>query len=215
MTVDLRGRSFLKEIDFTKEEFTYLIDRAEPLRGREALGDRDAAARRAEHRVDLREDVDPDAFRLRGRRARPGGPRHLPRPRRLPARPQGVDEGHGARPRPDVRRDRVPGLRPGERRDSRPIRRRPGVERPDRPVASDPDAGRRAHDARPRARPSRRWRYCYLGDARNNTANSLLVTGALLGAGRPIWPHRRRCGRPRRCAPSPTGSPRRRGHGSR
>ena len=24
--------------------------------------------------------------------------------------------------------------------------------------------------------------YCYLGDARNNTANSLLVTGALLGA---------------------------------
>ena len=33
-------------------------------------------------------------------------------------------------------------------------------------------------------RPSRskRWRYCYLGDARNNTANSLLVTGALLGA---------------------------------
>ena len=29
------------------------------------------------------------------------------------------------------------------------------------------------------ARPA--CRYCYLGDARNNTANSLLVTGALLG----------------------------------
>jgi hypothetical protein len=25
MAIDLRGRSFLKEVDFTKEEFTYLI----------------------------------------------------------------------------------------------------------------------------------------------------------------------------------------------
>ena len=36
--------------------------------------------------------------------------------------------------------------------------------------------------------------YCYLGDARNNTANSLLITGALLGmdvricAPEPLWP---------------------------
>jgi hypothetical protein len=26
MTIDLRGRSFIKEIDFTKVEFRYLID---------------------------------------------------------------------------------------------------------------------------------------------------------------------------------------------
>jgi ornithine carbamoyltransferase len=32
------------------------------------------------------------------------------------------------------------------------------------------------------ARPIDELSYCYLGDARNNTANSLLVTGALLGA---------------------------------
>ncbi len=31
-------------------------------------------------------------------------------------------------------------------------------------------------------RPAEEISYCYLGDARNNTANSLLVTGALLGA---------------------------------
>ncbi len=32
MSVDLRGRSFLKEVDFTREEFTYLIDLAAALR---------------------------------------------------------------------------------------------------------------------------------------------------------------------------------------
>ena len=32
MTIDLRGRSFLKEVDFTKQEFTYLINEAEQLR---------------------------------------------------------------------------------------------------------------------------------------------------------------------------------------
>jgi ornithine carbamoyltransferase len=43
-------------------------------------------------------------------------------------------------------------------------------------------------------KPLERVAYCYLGDARNNTANSLLVTGALLGmdvriaAPKELWP---------------------------
>jgi len=43
-------------------------------------------------------------------------------------------------------------------------------------------------------KPLERVAYCYLGDARNNTANSLLVTGALLGmdvriaAPKDLWP---------------------------
>ncbi len=43
-------------------------------------------------------------------------------------------------------------------------------------------------------KPLEQVRYCYLGDARNNTANSLLVTGALLGmdvriaAPEALWP---------------------------
>ena len=43
-------------------------------------------------------------------------------------------------------------------------------------------------------RPLAQVAYCYLGDARNNTANSLLVTGALLGmdvriaAPEALWP---------------------------
>jgi ornithine carbamoyltransferase len=44
------------------------------------------------------------------------------------------------------------------------------------------------------SKPLNRVSYCYLGDARNNTASSLLVTGALLGtdvricAPEPLWP---------------------------
>jgi ornithine carbamoyltransferase len=44
------------------------------------------------------------------------------------------------------------------------------------------------------SKPLERIAYCYLGDARNNTANSLLVTGALLGmdvricAPKVLWP---------------------------
>ena len=51
------------------------------------------------------------------------------------------------------------------------------------------------HHARPqRPKPLERVAFCYLGDARNNTANSLLVTGALLGmdvriaAPEDLWP---------------------------
>ena len=35
-------------------------------------------------------------------------------------------------------------------------------------------------------RPFKEIAYCYVGDARNNTANSLLVTGALLGTDVPL-----------------------------
>ncbi len=46
------------------------------------------------------------------------------------------------------------------------------------------------------ARPLGQVSFCYLGDGRNNTANSLLVTGALLGMDARI------CA-PARCSPRP------------
>ena len=65
----------------------------------------------------------------------------------VPDRAQGVDQGHRPRPRPDVRRDRVPRLLPGARRDPRGVRRRAGAQRADRRLPPDPDARRRAdHD---------------------------------------------------------------------
>ena len=109
---------------------------------------RAAPARRQGHRDDLREDLDPDPHRVRGRGQGPGRARDLPGAQRVADRPQGVDEGHRARPRPHLRRHRVPRLRPGERRDPGAVRRRAGVERPDRRVPPDPDPRRRAHDDR-------------------------------------------------------------------
>ena len=79
---------------------------------------RAAAPRRQGDRADLREDLDADPLRVRGGGVRPGRPRHLPRPAvGSQIGPQGVDEGHGPRARPDVRRHRVPRLRPGDRRE--------------------------------------------------------------------------------------------------
>jgi ornithine carbamoyltransferase len=55
--------------------------------------------------------------------------------------------------------------------------------------------------------------FCYLGDARNNTANSLLVTGRC-SAWTSVSPHRWRCFRRQRYGPSPQGWPARRALGS-
>ena len=115
-----RGRSFLKEADFTTEEFARRSST-----WRSCSAPRSAAATSGprlvgqEHRADLREDLDPHTVGVRGRGPRSRRARHLSRPRRDPARPQGVDRGHRPGPRTDVRRHRVPGLRPGRRRDAR------------------------------------------------------------------------------------------------
>ena len=116
--------------------------------GQAPRGDR-AAAGGPQHRADLREDLHPDPVRVRGRRPRRGRARHLPRPGRIPAGPQGVGEGHRPRARPHVRRHRVPRVRPGIRRRPRRVRRGAGLERAHRHLAPDPDAGRHPDHERP------------------------------------------------------------------
>ena len=143
--IDLRGRHLMKLADFTPEEITYLIDLAAELKAAKQRGPRGAEARRQGDRADLREGLDADALRVRGRRLRPGRARHLHRPRRLAHGPQGDGEGHRARARPHVRRDRVPRLRAGDGRGARRVGRRPGLQRAHRRVAPDPDPGRLPH----------------------------------------------------------------------
>ena len=68
---NLRNRSYVKELDFTPQSWVPSPTVAEP-EGREVLGQRATSSRREEHRPDLREDVDANQVRVRGRRARPG-----------------------------------------------------------------------------------------------------------------------------------------------
>ena len=192
--MDLQGRSLLKEVDFTKDEFLYLVDLAEQLRDEKRSGTerqrmigRNIALifEKASTRTRSAFEVGAHDQGAHVTYLGPGGVAH---------RPQGDDQGHGPGARPDVRRHRIPRLRPGDRRDAGPYRRRAGLERADRPVASHPDAGRRAHHARPRATsrstrsPTATW--AMPGTTRRN---SLLVTGALLGHGCPHRRLRRRC----------------------
>ena len=126
--------------------------------GGQAGGARGAEARRQGDRADLREGLDADALRVRGRRLRPGRARHVHRAVRLAHGPQGDGEGHGARARPHVRRDRVPRLRAGDRRGARPVGRRPDLQRAHRRVAPDADPGRLPHLPRAHPQAARRGR---------------------------------------------------------
>ena len=75
MAFNLKNRSFLKELDFTPEELRFLLQALGRAQGGQVRRLRAAAAGGQEHRPDLREDLDPHADRVRGRRPRPG--RHV------------------------------------------------------------------------------------------------------------------------------------------
>ena len=147
--MDLNGRSLLKETDLNARRVPLPGRPGQAAAGGQAPRRDRPAAGRPQHRPDLREDLHPDPVRVRGRRPRRGRARHLPRPGRIPAGPQGVGEGHRPRARPDVRRHRVPRIRPGIRGHPRRVRRGAGLERAHRHLAPDPDAGRHPDHDRP------------------------------------------------------------------
>ena len=161
---------------------SFLLDLAAELKEAKYAGTEQPRLARQEHRADLREDLDPHPLRLRGRRPRPGRPRDLPRPDRLADRPQGVDGGHRPGARPDLRRHRVP--RVAARTTSRPSAEYAGVPvwngltdewHPTQMLCDM--LTMREHCAK----HDREIAFAYLGDARNNMGNSLLVTGAMMG----------------------------------
>jgi ornithine carbamoyltransferase len=180
-SVDLRGRSFLKEIDFTKVEFLSLVDLAVELR--------DAKRARAEHRA------------LEGRNIALIFEKTSTRTRsafEVAAHDQGahvsyLGPGETQLGKKETIKDtaRVLGrmydgieFRGFAHRDVEELAEFAGVPvwngltdewHPTQMVADILTM----RDAS--AKPLDSVVYCYLGDCRNNTANSLLVTGALLG----------------------------------
>ena len=113
MAFNLRNRSLLTVQDFTQREIRYLLDLARDLKRAKYAGTEQQHLTGKNiclifEKTSTRTRC---AFEVAG--SRPGRARHLSRPGRLADRPQGVDEGHRARARPDVRRDRVPRLGAG------------------------------------------------------------------------------------------------------
>ena len=167
--------------------------------GREERGPRGAAPRRQGDRADLREGLDADALRVRGRRVRPGRPRHLHRPERLAHGPQGDGEGHGARARPHVRRDRVPRLRrgtsPTSSRSGRACRSTTGSPtsgtRPRSSPTSSPSAStvRTSRSTRSRsatsATPASTW------PTRTSIGGAKLGMDVRIASPKSLWPRRR------------------------
>ena len=194
------GRNLLKDIDLTKEEFIYLIDLAAKLRLEKHVGERARQARGPEHRADLREGLDADAVGVRGRRPRRGGARHLPRARGVPARSQGVR----ARTPPACSAGCSTGSSTaGFAQESVEILGRvAGVPvwngltdqwHPTQMLADVLTMRDHSSEAARATLPTATW-----ATRRNNTANSLLVTGALAGHGRPDRRPRGAAGRRRR-----------------
>ena len=163
MTIDLRGRSFLKEADFTKEEFAYLISEAALLREEKRSGTEvpRLTGRNIALIFEKTSTRTRSAFEVaahdQGAHVTYMGPDDSQLGRKESMRDTARVLGQ------DVRRDRIPRLRPGRRRDLGPLRRSSGLERADRPVAPDPDAGGRLDDARPRGTADRGHRLLLRG----------------------------------------------------
>ena len=194
----LRGRHFLTLDDYSADEIRYLIDLAAELKAAKRDGQRGAEARRPRDRADLREGLDAHALRVRGRRLRPGRARHVHRAQRLAHGPQGDRQGHRARARAHVRRDRVPRLRRGDRRRAGRVGRRARLQRPHRRVAPDADARRLPRRcASTSTSRSRRWRSATSATPASTWPTATWWSGAKLGmdvriaAPRSLWPARR------------------------
>ena len=80
--MNLHGRSLLKETrPHRRRSSCYLVELGGQLRAEKRPGVERPPAGRPQHRADLREDLHPDPVGVRGRRARRGRARHLPRAR--------------------------------------------------------------------------------------------------------------------------------------
>ena len=182
MTIDLRGRSLLKEVDFTKEEFTYLIDLAERLRADKRSGtevqklvgrnialifEKTSTRTRSAFEVGAH-DQGANVTYIGPEESQIGHKESMEDTARVLGRMFDGIEYRGF----DQERIEVLARYAGV-----PVWN--GLTDQWHPTQMLADVlTMRDHSTQPFEQVS----VCYLGDARNNTANSLLVTGALLGA---------------------------------
>ena len=221
---NLRNRSFLKELDFTPDELRFLLKLSAALKIAKYGGYEQARLEGKEIALIFEKTSTRTMIAFEVAAYDQGAHVTYLGPSGLADRPQGVDEGHGPGAGPDVRRHRVPRLRPGDVETLARVRGRARVERPDRRVPPDADPRRHADDDRAqRQAPTTSISYCLLGDARNNMGNSLhgrrvqcWAWTSASSAPQALWPAddlvktapRHRRARPAPGSPSPTTSTR-------
>jgi ornithine carbamoyltransferase len=182
VTIDLHGRSLLKEVDLSKEEFTYLIDLAQQLRDDKRLGfevpqligrnialifEKTSTRTRSAFEV-AAHDQGAHVTYLGPGESQLGHKESIKDTARVLGRMFDGIEYRGFAQESVETLARFAGV---------PVWN--GLTDKWHPTQMLADVmTMRDHSKRPFEEVS----YCYLGDARNNTANSLLVTGALLGA---------------------------------
>ena len=117
--IDLRGRHFLKLADFTPDEISYLLDLAAELKAAKKEGREEQRLVGKEIALIFEKDSTRTRCAFEVAAYDQGAHVTFIGPSRLAHGPQGDREGHRPRARPDVRRDRVPRLRPGDGRGAR------------------------------------------------------------------------------------------------
>lgn len=180
--MDLRGRSLLKEIDFTKEEFLYLVDFAAALRSEKREGNErqrmvgrnvalifEKASTRTRSAFEVgAHDQGAHTSYLGPEESQLGHKESAKDTARVLGRMFDGIEYRGFAQETIETLGRYAGV---------PVWN--GLTDEWHPTQMLADVlTMRDHATKPIAQVA----YCYLGDARNNTANSLLVTGALIGA---------------------------------
>lgn len=154
--MNLTGRHFLKELDFTAEEFRGLVDLAAELKAAKKAGTETQCLKGRNVALIFEKSSTRTRCSFEVAAADQGASTTYIDPAKLAHRQEGVEQGHRPRARPDVRRHRVPGRRAGHRGDARRVRGRAGLQRPDRRLAPHADARRRAHDDRAQRQAARR-----------------------------------------------------------
>ncbi len=124
MATALTGRHFLKELDFTADEFRSLVRLAAELKAAKKAGTEVQRLRGRHIALLFQKTSTRTRCAFEGGRADQGASTtYILDPSGSPARPQGVRAGHRPRPRQHVRRDPVPRRQPGRRGAARRVRR--------------------------------------------------------------------------------------------
>ena len=179
---NLRNRSFLKEVDFSPEEFRFLLRLSEALKMAKYAGTERRRLEGREIALIFEKTSTRTRCLVRGRRLRPGRSCHVPGPSGIAARAQGVHPRHRSGAQPVLRRHRVPWGGQAAVEELAEFADVPvwnGLTAEWHPTQMLADFMTMAEHA---GRPFSEIAYTYMGDARSNMGHSLLVMGAIMGA---------------------------------